>query len=94
MSVTEEIHARLLAEFGAGTFTIVDDSEAHRGHGGYRDGGESHFNVAITSAKFAGLNRIARHRAVHSALGKDLLGRIHALALNLDLPPDQAQGPD
>ncbi len=87
MSVTEEIRAKLQAEFGAGNFEVVDDSEAHRGHGGYQEGGESHFNVAVTSQKFADMSRIQRHRAVHDALGRDILRRIHALALKLTLPP-------
>jgi len=64
---------------------VVDDSESHRGHAGFQEGGESHFNVKIRSAKFKGLSRIARHRAVHEALGPELIGRIHALALDLDV---------
>jgi len=64
---------------------VVDDSESHRGHAGFQEGGESHFNVKIRSAKFKGLSRIARHRAVHDALGAELIGRIHALALDLDV---------
>ena len=92
MSVTDEIREKLLAAFGPGTFEVVDDSEAHRGHGGYQEGGESHFNVAVTSAKFADMTRLQRHRAVHGALGSDILGRIHALALTLDAPPDKAEG--
>ena len=62
---------------------LVDDSESHRGHAGYQEGGESHFNVAIKSASFEGQSRVARHRAVHTALGKVLIGRIHALALDI-----------
>ncbi len=62
----------------------MDDSERHRGHAGYQEGGESHFNVRIRAEAFAGQTRIARHRAVHAALGKDLVGRIHALALDID----------
>ena len=64
---------------------VVDDSESHRGHGGYREGGETHYNLRIRSAAFKGQSRIARHRAVHAALGPDLIGRIHALALDLDV---------
>ncbi|EAP76691.1 BolA protein, truncation [Roseovarius nubinhibens ISM] len=63
---------------------VIDESESHRGHAGYQEGGESHFRVRLRSPDFDGLSRIARHRAVHGALGKDLLGRIHALALELD----------
>jgi BolA protein len=62
---------------------VVDDSESHRGHAGFQEGGESHFNVVIESEKFKGLSRIARHRAVHAALGKELVSEIHALALTI-----------
>lgn len=85
MSVTQEIADRLEEAFAPSELSVVDDSESHRGHGGYREGGESHFNVKIRSAHFKALNRVARHRAVHGALGPDLIGRIHALALDLDV---------
>ncbi|RVT85635.1 BolA family transcriptional regulator [Rhodobacteraceae bacterium CCMM004] len=83
MAVTEEIRRRLDAAFDPHRLEVVDDSEAHRGHSGYREGGESHFNVLIRSSAFDGLSRVARHRAVHKALGDDLVGRIHALALDI-----------
>jgi len=86
MSVTEEIREKLLAAFQPDQLLVEDDSEKHRGHAGYREGGESHFNVTVVTAKFGGLSRIARHRAVHEALGADLVGRIHALSLKLDVP--------
>jgi len=85
MSVTQEIKARLEQAFAPRALEVVDDSESHRGHGGYQEGGESHFNVMIRADAFAGQSRVARHRAVHAALGPDLIGRIHALALDLDV---------
>jgi BolA family transcriptional regulator, general stress-responsive regulator len=85
MSVTQEIADRLEAAFAPTELNVVDDSESHRGHAGFQEGGESHFNVKIRTAKFKGLSRIARHRAVHDALGAELIGRIHALALDLDV---------
>ncbi len=85
MSKTDEIREKLQAAFAPTVLDVVDDSEGHRGHDGYQEGGESHYNVRIRSAAFEGLNRVARHRAVHSALGPDLIGRIHALALDLDV---------
>lgn len=84
MTVTEEIRTRLQAAFDPRELQVVDDSESHRGHAGYQDGGESHFNVRIRSETFAGMSRVARHRAVHSALG-DVVARIHALALDIDV---------
>lgn len=84
MRVKDQIHERLSAAFDPSELVVVDDSESHRGHAGYQDGGESHFNVRIRAQAFESMNRIARHRAVHSALGKELVGRIHALALDID----------
>lgn len=82
MRVTDEINARLTAAFAPTRLEIVDESERHRGHAGYRDGGESHFRVTIRAPAFATMSRIERHRAIHRALGPDLVGRIHALALD------------
>lgn len=84
MSVADEITRLLQSAFEPTELLVVDDSESHRGHAGYQEGGESHFNVRIRAAAFAGQSRLARHRAVHAALGKDLVGRIHALALDID----------
>ncbi len=84
MSVTEEIRSRLEAAFRPSALTVEDESERHRGHAGYKEGGESHFRVKITSDVFEPMSRIERHRAVHDALGRDLVGRIHALALKIN----------
>ena len=84
--VTVEIRDRLQDAFSPAELSVIDDSESHRGHAGYREGGQSHFNVRIRAEAFRGLPRLARHRAVHSALGQDLVGRIHALALDIDAP--------
>jgi len=82
MSVTDEIRTCLQAAFDPSELEVVDDSESHRGHAGFQEGGESHFNVRIRAAAFEGQSRIARHRAVHKALG-DIVPRIHALALDI-----------
>lgn len=82
MTVSDEIRTRLQAAFDPHELEVVDDSESHRGHAGYQDGGESHFNVRIRASAFEGQSRVARHRAVHKALG-DLVPRIHALALDI-----------
>jgi len=83
MSVTEKIRTRLEAEFHPAVLEVVDDSESHRGHAGFQEGGESHFQVVIQAVAFKPMTRIARHRAVHAALGADLIGRIHALELKI-----------
>lgn len=85
MGVRQEIEARLRDAFAPNQLDVVDDSESHRGHAGFQEGGESHFNVLIRASAFEGKSRIARHRAVHAALGPELIGRIHALALDIDV---------
>ncbi|MGY3439495.1 MULTISPECIES: BolA family protein [unclassified Marinovum] len=86
MQRSEEIRQRLDAAFAPTELVVEDESEAHRGHAGYQDGGQSHFKVRLRSEAFAGQSRIARHRAVHNALGGELMTAIHALALDLDTP--------
>ncbi|WP_170409333.1 BolA family protein [Ruegeria atlantica] len=84
MTVTDEIQTCLQAAFDPRELEVVDDSESHRGHAGFQEGGESHFNVRIRARAFEGQSRVARHRAVHKALG-DIVPRIHALALDIDV---------
>lgn len=83
MRVADEMEEKLRAAFSPSHLEIVDDSESHRGHAGFQEGGQSHFNVSITAAAFGPMSRIERHRAVHKALGAELVGRIHALALTI-----------
>lgn len=84
MRVADEIEAKLVAAFAPAQLTVVDDSEAHRGHAGFQEGGESHFNLFISGEKFQSMSRIARHRAIHTAIGPELIGRIHALSIQID----------
>ncbi len=83
MRLADQMEERLRLAFSPELIEIVDESESHRGHSGYQDGGESHFRIRMRAAEFASMTRLERHRAVHAALGIDLVGRIHALALDL-----------
>jgi BolA protein len=84
MGVAEEIRNRLEAAFAPDSLTVENESHRHAGHAGDDGSGESHFRVTIRAAAFAPLSRIERHRAVHAALGPELTGRIHALALKIE----------
>ena len=79
----EAMRAKLLAAFSPATLEIIDESEHHRGHGGWREGGETHFRVRIAAAAFDGMSRVERQRAVNRALADDLAGGVHALALEV-----------
>ncbi|MCY4746604.1 BolA family transcriptional regulator [Pelomonas sp. UHG3] len=84
MSIAADIERRLQAELAPSLLTIRDDSADHAGHAGAREGG--HFHVTIVSARFTGLQRIARHRLVYHCL-TDLMQRgIHALAIDAKAP--------
>jgi BolA protein len=65
---------------------LTDDSEQHRGHGGYNPSGESHFTLAIESPLFQGKSRVERQRMVHSALGELVGNRVHALSISARAP--------
>jgi BolA protein len=80
--IAAEIHARLTSALQPTRLVVRDDSEKHRGHGGYnRESGESHFTVEVESPSFAGQSRLARQRAVNAALAELLVERVHALAI-------------
>ena len=83
MALSELIRERLQGAFAPRALEVLDESEAHRGHAGFREGGESHFRVTMRAGALAPLSRLERHRAVHAALGPDLIGRLHALALDV-----------
>lgn len=80
----EQIHERLSARFAPESLDVIDDSESHRGHSGWREGGETHFKVVMRCQEFNDMSRVARSRAVHAALREELADQIHALALDLD----------
>ncbi len=82
MSKAEQIRTALEAAFAPRHLEVINESEQHRGHAGYSDG-ESHFRIVIKAQAFADMSRIARHRAVHAALGPGLVAEIHALALEI-----------
>ena len=67
---------------------VKDQSQLHAGHEGARDG-KGHFDVTIVSSKFAGQNRIARHRMVYDALTDLLQTDIHALRIKAIAPSER-----
>jgi BolA protein len=77
------MRGKLEAAFDPVELRVEDESERHRGHSGYREGGETHFKVHLRSAAFDGKSRIERQRMVHRALKAELEERVHALSLDL-----------
>ncbi len=86
MVVREVITRKLNEAFAPEILSVEDESERHRGHGGWREGGETHFRVRIVSAAFAGKSRVERHRMVNAALAEELRAGVHALAIEARAP--------
>ena len=79
-----DVQAALQAAFQPAALEVIDDSHLHAGHAGAREG--RHFTVRIRSERFAGLNRVARHRLAYDALAAWMPRGIHALAIDAQAP--------
>lgn len=84
--VATEMLARLNSSLNPSHVELTDDSEQHRGHGGYNPAGESHFTLRIESAAFVGKSRVERQRLVYAALGELMRERVHALSIRATAP--------
>jgi len=87
--VATEMLARLNSALSPTRIDLTDDSEQHRGHGGYNPAGESHFSLRIESAAFAGKNRVERQRMIYAALGDLMRERVHALSIRATAPGEE-----
>ncbi|WP_231714966.1 BolA family protein [Enhydrobacter aerosaccus] len=85
------IDSKLRQHFAPMRLSIEDESSRHRGHAGYREGGESHFRVEIVSAAFAGQSRVARQRLVYAVLKDEFSAGLHALALTTLTPEEDTK---
>jgi BolA family transcriptional regulator, general stress-responsive regulator len=86
MTVKDRITAGLEAALMPQHLAVIDESHQHQGHGGWREGGETHFRVEIVSQAFAGKSRLQRHRMVNEVLAAELADRVHALAIAAKAP--------
>jgi BolA protein len=84
--VGDTLARKLTAAFAPEKLTIDDDSARHAGHAGAHAGGESHFNVTIEAAAFAGVSRVQRQRMVYAAVADELAGPVHALSVKALAP--------
>lgn len=83
MSARDTITAKLTEKFAPVFLDVIDESNKHHGHAGWREGGETHFRVRIATRHFDGMSRVAQHRAVNEVLAAELEDRVHALAIEV-----------
>ena len=86
MAVKEAITRTLREALAPSSLDVIDESEHHRGHGGWREGGETHFRVDVVSEAFRGKSRVERHRMVNALLADQLAAGVHALAIRARAP--------
>ncbi|UJW75160.1 BolA family protein [Rhizobium sp. SL42] len=87
MSVRNRIEEKLRQSFAPERLDVIDESAHHAGHQPDITGtGETHMRVRIVSARFSGLSRLARHRAVTDILKPELDAGLHALAIEPAAP--------
>ena len=78
------IEAHLRAQLESTWLEVEDQSAAHAGHAGANGlGWGTHFRVAISSPRFAGLGRVAAHRLVYDAMSPFIEAGLHALVIEI-----------
>ncbi len=90
MTVRDTIEQKLNAGLAPERLVVEDYSHQHAGHANADPGGGSHIRVAAVSTAFRGQARPQRHRTVHKLLADELAGPVHALALDLRTPEEDA----
>jgi BolA family transcriptional regulator, general stress-responsive regulator len=83
MGLEQKIRGALQDAFSPNRLEVINESHLHAGHAGDDGTGESHWRVVIEADALSAQSRLARHRAVHAALGPQIMGQLHALALDI-----------
>ncbi|MEQ8247142.1 MAG: BolA family protein [Alphaproteobacteria bacterium] len=80
-----------LSELKPSVVELVDESAKHQGHAGWREGGETHFNLKIEAAVFDGKSRVQRQRLVLKALQPEFDAGLHALTIDAYAPGERTK---
>ena len=83
MTMADTIAGKLKQALSPREIEVLDVSHKHAGHAGWRDSGETHFEVRVRADIFAGKTRVECHRLVNAVLADELASSVHALQLDL-----------
>ena len=86
MSLKDWITRTLDERLQPTSLSVIDESDQHIGHAGWREGGETHFRLDIVSEAVAGKSRVERHRLVNEVLKGAFDRGLHALAIQAKAP--------
>ena len=88
---SEQIKRQLTAALQPELIEIIDNSAAHSGHAGAREGG-GHYHITIVAEAFEGKSLVQRHQLIYQALGDMMKQQIHALGINSLSPSEKTKG--
>tara|TARA_B100001287_G_scaffold273284_1_gene276446 strand:- start:1603 stop:1893 length:291 start_codon:yes stop_codon:yes gene_type:complete len=60
---------------------ITDVSDRHKGHSGWKEGGQTHFHITIVSDHFINKSKLERHKIINELLF-DEIKMIHSLSIS------------
>jgi BolA protein len=87
MSMKFSMTGKLEAAFSPERLDVINESHLHAGHQPGFDGeGETHMRIRIVSSAFAGMSRVARHRAINDVVKAEFDAGLHALAVEAAAP--------
>lgn len=81
MDYKSKITEKLIKSFNPDFLEVIDESENHRGHSGFIEGQQTHFQIQIGSKIFGEMSRIKREREIHKSLGEEMIKSIHAISI-------------
>jgi BolA protein len=84
----ERIEQKIMQNISVEFLEVKDISQAHVGHSGWREGGETHFIITIISSDFINKGLLARHKQLYEILSSEMKSGIHALQLQLHSPEE------
>ena len=75
MMTADAIRDKLLAALPGARVEVEDTTGTY-----------DHFDATVVAPQFSGLSRLRQHQLVYAALGDEMRGAIHALALKTSAP--------
>ena len=81
INISTSIEQKLKKEFSPIKLIIQDVSETHRGHTGFKEGGESHFIIKIKSNYFKDMSKLQIHRLINEVLKEEWTNGVHSISI-------------
>ena len=81
IKISTTMEEKLQKRFSPVMLKIEDVSEMHRGHGGFKEGGETHFIIYIDSEEFKDKNKLAVHRLINEELKEEWENGVHSISI-------------